>query len=509
MPAWALPDRAVTADYWPGRLLLDDSTRVLDNGRVVIGGSPLKILKLSSRGAALLRSLTTDEARPSRGSANRCDVTASSLAARLVDGGLAHPHPTEGPFSATDVTVVVPVFRSASALAHTLAALWANTPDLAAVVVVDDASPDSDTPRRVAAGWDRTHVVRHGVNRGPAAARNTGLADVSTDLVAFVDAGCEPQPGWLEPLLRHFADPQLAVAAPRIVSARPPCGLSPRRGTVASRYQQTRSSLDLGARTAPVQPGTRVAYIPAAAMLCRTADIRAVGGFDVEMRVGEDVDLVWRLDAAGRRVRYEPAAEVSHDNRTRLADWSRRRFEYGTSAAPLARRHEGALSPVTTSAWSAASWCAVGGGHPLVGAALGVASTALLARKLEHVPSPWRQAARLAGRGNIGAGRLLASAITGPWWPFAALACVFSRRARRCVVAAFTLPSLIEWVADRPPLDPVRWIALRALDDMSYGAGVVAGCARERIADPLMPTFYVSKRRRSAAPQPVGTDPRI
>ena len=52
----------------------------------------------------------------------------------------------------------------------------------------------------------------------------------------------------------------------------------------------------------------RVAYVPAACLVVRRA---ALGeGFDESLRVGEDVDLVWRLDAAGWLVRYDAGVVV-------------------------------------------------------------------------------------------------------------------------------------------------------------------------------------------------------
>ena len=48
--------------------------------------------------------------------------------------------------------------------------------------------------------------------------------------------------------------------------------------------------------------------------------------FDPALRVGEDVDLVWRLVAAGLAVRYDPAVEVEHDEPTTWPDLFERRI---------------------------------------------------------------------------------------------------------------------------------------------------------------------------------------
>ncbi|HEY9557036.1 MAG TPA: hypothetical protein VIR58_09890, partial [Acidimicrobiales bacterium] len=49
------------------------------------------------------------------------------------------------------------------------------------------------------------------------------------------------------------------------------------------------------------------------------------------------------------------------------------------------------------------------------------------------------------------------------------------------------VPPAVEWWAERPGLDPLRYGLLRALDDAAYGAGVWAGCLRERSVRALLP----------------------
>ena len=77
------------------------------------------------------------------------------------------------------------------------------------------------------------------------------------------------------------------------------------------------------------------------------AQSRGRAGFAEDMQVGEDVDFVWRLAAAGWRTRYEPAATMGHPHRARLHAWLARRKDYGTSAAALERRHPGRCARCT------------------------------------------------------------------------------------------------------------------------------------------------------------------
>jgi mycofactocin system glycosyltransferase len=443
------------------RYALDDGARRVDDGTVLIGGSPLAIFRLSDTGARVLERIIVGDPPPQG---------AERLTERLLDAGAIHPRPERGPFTTADVTVVIPV-RDAD-VGYVIGVLG----PVGGVVVVDDAS---EAPVQASGAT----VIRRTVNGGPAAARNTGLAAVTTPLVAFVDADCRPEPGWLEPLLAHFADDHVAAVAPRVTSP------APRGSALLTRYEAVRSPLDLGPTEARVRARTRVSYVPSAALVARVDVLLASNGFDEDLRNGEDVDLVWRLDENGLRVRYEPASVVHHRPRPTWRGWLAQRMSYGRSAASLSRRHPGAVAPVAVSGWSAAVWTLVGLGQPLAGVAVGVGTAGALARKLEALDHPVQESMQLAGFGHVFAGRLLATAVTRVWWPLLLPLALVSKRVRRLFLAAAVLPSLVDWMRTRPAIDPVRYIALRLLDDAAYGVGVWRGAVEERTIEPLLPDF--------------------
>lgn len=451
------PADALPADF---RLTLDAGVRRIDDGAVLVGGSPLRILRLSPRGARLLD-------RWGAGQPVGAAPPHRKLARRLLDAGMAHPVPGPSPYGLKDVSLVVPVRDRPGQLARLLATVHGHS--AREVLVIDDGSRQA-TPGAAA---------RHPVPRGPAAARNTGWRLATGDVVAFLDSDCDPTPGWLEPLLRHFADPHVAAVAPRIQAPPGP--------TALQRFEHHRAPHDLGGTPGPVRPRTRIGYVPTAALLVRRSALQELGGFDEALRYGEDIDLVWRL--AGRyTVRYEPAAVVHHPARPGLGAWLYQRFGYGTAAAPLARRHPGNLAPLGISPWSLAAWVLVAAGHPRAAGALAAATTARMPRRLRSLQRPVPEALRLAGLGHLNAWRPLSAAIIRTWWPLALAAAVPSRRARRTLAVAATVPYLTEWVSRRPALDPVRWTALSLADDLAYGAGVWTGCLRERTLGPLLPT---------------------
>jgi len=482
-PATPGPDPAVGGGGQAG-FRIDPGVRRLDGGRVLLGGSPLRLLRLTPGGTRLIDDIAA-------GRRVRPGPAAAAVLQRLVDDGVLHPVPGEATLHAGDVTVVIPVRDRPSGLAHTLDALG----PVARVIVVDDGSADADSHRRVAAVRG-AEVLRRPVSGGPGAARNAGLALAATPVVAFVDAGCRPGPGWLDILLPHLGDPSVVLVAPRVGGDQ----VRQAARSALARYESAHSALDLGSDEGPIRPRTRIPFVPAATLVVRTSAAREVGGFDAGMQVGEDVDFVWRLVEAGHRTRYEPAARVAHDDRNRVWPWAKRRFDYGTSAAELARRHPGDLSPLGISGWSAAVWGLVASGHPGAAAAIGTGTAVALTRRLDRLEHPIREAARLTAVGHVGAGRVLGHALIRPWFPLTLLAALVSRRARWVLGAAVVIPPLIEWQDVRPRLDPVRWIGLRLADDVAYSAGVWAGCARARQWGPVLPSFRNWPGRRVPDP---------
>jgi len=469
----------------------DPATRLVASGSVLVGGSPVRVLRLTPAGGRQVAGWLS-------GTPVSAGVAARRLARRLLDAGIAHPDFGEPPASpsprATEVTIVIPVRDRHAELRRCLAGLAGGA---SPVIVADDCSADPAAIAAIGSAYG-ARVVRRPVNGGPGAARNTGLAAAETEFVAFLDSDCVPAAGWPDRLLPHFADPAVGAVAPRIVPHEP--------GTSwLARYEGASSTLDMGARPSIVRPGARVSYVPGAALVVRKA--AAGAGFAAAMYVGEDVDFLWRMSAAGWRVRYEPAAVMGHQHRVRLRAWFARRADYGTSAAALEQLHPGAVRPLYASWWTIGAWAALLSGRPGTAAALTGTATALLARRLSRVtgerwPLPskadnskrrpaaaWSLALRLAGGGTIAAARPLGSALSRTWWPVAIPAAVFVPRLRLPVAALILAPPLLDWADRRPPLDPARYVAARLLDDAAYSLGVWKGCLARREIRPLLPVI--------------------
>ncbi len=190
------------------------------------------------------------------------------------------------------VSVIVPARDAAVTVGRTLDALAAQDFGDREVVVVDDGSTDETTT--VAGDRPGVHLVcQH--PQGPAAARNRGVAESSGALLAFTDADCFPDPGWLSAGVR-------ALERWELVQGR----VTPDPGAAIGPFDRTIWVI-----------GESGLY-ESANLLMRRTTFEQLGGFeewlaqDTGKAMGEDVWLGWRARRAGLATGFGSDAVVHH-----------------------------------------------------------------------------------------------------------------------------------------------------------------------------------------------------
>jgi glycosyltransferase involved in cell wall biosynthesis len=128
------------------------------------------------------------------------------------------------------VGVVVPAYRVAGQIERTLRGI----PDwVAAVIVVDDASPDDTSARVAALGEPRVTLLRRAKNGGVGAAMRTGFAEAlrqELDVVVKMDGDDQMDPRHLAELVQPLVDGLADVTkANRYASLRSLAGMPPVR----------------------------------------------------------------------------------------------------------------------------------------------------------------------------------------------------------------------------------------------------------------------------------------
>ncbi len=163
--------------------------------------------------------------------------------------------------------------------------------------MVDDASGDdtADAARRLGA-----KVIIHADNRGCGAARNTAIAAASHDWVALLDSDDEWLPHHLATLwpLRD-GHAFVAGSAVHMNAGRPrfdgPLG-------AGSRYV-----------TSPDELLFPACFVPVSGTLLRRDAVLKVGGYDADLPMAEDLDLLARLVADGSALSVPEVIALWHD----------------------------------------------------------------------------------------------------------------------------------------------------------------------------------------------------
>jgi glycosyltransferase involved in cell wall biosynthesis len=230
------------------------------------------------------------------------------------------------------VTVVVPTRGRAAYLEVTLDSLLrqrTRTPH--EILVVDDGATDGTRDVAARAG---VRCLSHERPRGLNAARNTGIRESRSPLIAFVDDDVEAPPGWLDALVagaeRHaHAEAFGGPIRPRFEGPTP-------RG--CGREDPPITTLDLGSadREAEMVWGANFAV--------RRSAVERIGPFDerIVRPHGDEEEWLERLRAAGGRIVYLARAGLDHRRAgpdARLAPLARAAYARGRAArASDARR---------------------------------------------------------------------------------------------------------------------------------------------------------------------------
>jgi glycosyltransferase involved in cell wall biosynthesis len=215
------------------------------------------------------------------------------------------------------------------------------------ILVVDSAST-GDVPARIAglvADIANARLLRLD-QLGISFARNAGAAAARSGYIAYIDDDAIPAPDWIECILAAIVE---AGATPALIGGRIlPHWEAPLPAWWPPELRGTLSIIEFEGhgeyRTAALPPGLEP-Y--GANMTVHVPTLLALGGFGQDSgRIGtallsdEEVQLAWRMQAAGFSARYDPRIVVRHQiQATRLSPrWLLSRLYWQGVSTVLTRR---------------------------------------------------------------------------------------------------------------------------------------------------------------------------
>jgi len=226
--------------------------------------------------------------------------------------------------------VIVPVYNARATIGACLRSILAQDVDDVWELLVVDSSDDgtADLLRRE---FPAVRVLFRDRRTAAGAARQHALGVATGWLVAFTDADCVVAPDWLRRLLaRHRAAEHPAV------------GGAVANGTPASILGSAEHLFSFN-EFMPGMPERLVAGMPTCNLCYRREVLAAIAfesGPEGAFLQPEDLLLNWRVTGGARRLLFDPAIRVTHQNRTRLVACVRHQYLIGRSACWARTRAE-------------------------------------------------------------------------------------------------------------------------------------------------------------------------
>jgi glycosyltransferase involved in cell wall biosynthesis len=267
-----------------------------------------------------------------------------------------------------NLSIVIPTKDRASVLARTLTALEAQQIGDATfeAIVVDNGSSDAtvEQVRQRAASAAIPIKLLEEPSKGPAAARNAGVAAASGAVVLFLGDDTEPDgPAVLRAHLDlHNSRPEETYGVLGRITWSPRNSITPFMSWLENGGPQFHYC-DISAGTVDA-----TSYFYSSHASVKRSILNRVGGFDARFPTAavEDTELGVRLSEAGLELDYHPELLVLHDHPTTPAQSVRRSVAVGRSAALYNRLRPERPHPAVQ-APQGVVWVAVRAAAPLLG----------------------------------------------------------------------------------------------------------------------------------------------
>lgn len=179
-------------------------------------------------------------------------------------------------------------------------------------------------------------------NTGPSGARNHGASDARGEWLIFLDSDTILPEGYFDALIPVLNDPETGLFGG---PDRGHADFSPLQKGIS--YSMTSLLTTGGIRGQKDGGGSADVFYPRTFnMGIRKTLFDRLGGFDVRMRYGEDLDLSMRATESGAKSRLVPAAWLYHKRRTDFGAFFRQVRHSGEARWALERKHPGTMKPV-------------------------------------------------------------------------------------------------------------------------------------------------------------------
>ncbi len=222
------------------------------------------------------------------------------------------------------VDIIIPYYRRRDMLERCLDSLAETRYPSMGIIVVDNGGTEAGLVFLVKR-YRNARLLRLTENRGYAGGCNAGLKNSSADYVVFMNDDTEHDPLWLEHLVSvALEDDHLGALQPKILALKPfkkGKKVFDYAGAAGGMIDRLGYPWCLGRTFAGVELDNGqydnrqdIFWASGVAMFVNRAVAEGLGGFDDDFFMQmEEIDLCWRMQLAGYRVRSVPSSVVWHE----------------------------------------------------------------------------------------------------------------------------------------------------------------------------------------------------
>jgi len=218
-----------------------------------------------------------------------------------------------------NVAVIILNWNGRKLLEQFLPSVMEHSKDEATIYLADNASTDGSVSF-IREAYPSVRIIQNTANNGFAKGYNDALKNLQEDIFVLLNSDVEVSPHWLSPIISEFKeDPSLVAAQPKILDYNnreyfeyagaaggfiDQLGYPYCRGRIFNTIEKDRGQY---------KDTTEIFWATGACLFVSKNAFWEAGGFDEDFFTHqEEIDLCWRLQATGGRIKYIGAATVYH-----------------------------------------------------------------------------------------------------------------------------------------------------------------------------------------------------
>lgn len=221
-----------------------------------------------------------------------------------------------------DISVVVPTHNRKDKLMQCLQSLFQQNypPESFEIIVIDDGSIDGTAKmlQEIASKHLNLRYFRQS-RKGPAAARNFGMAEARSELVAFTDNDCIAGADWLKNMVYAHKSERTVLAIGGLTRVN-----THNTGALVSQF------LSDGAIQVSSRDKTDLIFFPTCNVSVKKILLGEEGFNELfPFPAGEDAEFFWRLFKQGNMFSYRQEIEIFHNCHSTFRSFLRQAYMYG------------------------------------------------------------------------------------------------------------------------------------------------------------------------------------